>query len=574
MIQEEMVKKFVWSNLTIGRKYLFIFSLVALTFVGSLLFTYLMLTKTQGTMESSESRNAIASNVTELDSIYKEKYIQIPQYLILSDEKLLSDYLEDSKRFVEVAKMVKSDLKNEEQIALFNQMIENNHELDQYFFSTVVPKVKQLSTDDFKELQQSVEQLRADTSQVANKLKSEAIESNISGMKEAKENIDSTSMILIFAGAVSIIVSFVLLMLVSRKINRELNLVVSTSDEIANGNLNFTQLTYEGQDEIGRLSHSINHMGARLREMIYEVSRLAGEVDRHSSALAGASSEVKIGSEQISLTIEELASGASNQANEAASISESTEAFHRQLIDARENSTRLAGYSDDVQGVLEEGSRQMTQSLNQMNVINDVVRGSVVKIESLTSRISTITELVDVIKSISNQTNLLSLNASIEAARAGEAGRGFAVVADEVRKLSEEVGSSVANITQIVGNILHESAVMKDELNKGFAEVNKGTEQIRKTDENFTVLKQTIDDMNVNVKNISQVLQYFNQASEEINESVGSIAAITEESAAGAQEVSAAAIQQNHSIDSISHSAEELRKMMNQMNDMINKFRL
>ncbi|MBT2756939.1 methyl-accepting chemotaxis protein [Mesobacillus foraminis] len=569
-----MVKKFVWSNLTIGRKYLFIFSLVALTFVGSLLFTYLMLTKTQGTMESSESRNAIASNVTELDSIYKEKYIQIPQYLILSDEKLLSDYLEDSKRFVEVAKMVKSDLKNEEQIALFNQMIENNHELDQYFFSTVVPKVKQLSTDDFKELQQSVEQLRADTSQVANKLKSEAVESNISGMKEAKENIDSTSLILIFAGAVSLIVSFVLLMLVSRKINRELNLVVSTSDEIANGNLNFTQLAYEGQDEIGRLSHSINHMGARLREMIYEVSRLAGEVDRHSSALAGASSEVKIGSEQISVTIEELASGASNQANEAASISESTEAFHRQLLDARENSTRLAGYSDDVQGVLEEGSRQMTQSLNQMNVINDVVRGSVVKIESLTSRISTITELVDVIKSISNQTNLLSLNASIEAARAGEAGRGFAVVAEEVRKLSEEVGSSVANITQIVGNILHESAVMKDELNKGFSEVNKGTEQIRKTDENFTVLKQTIDDMNINVKNISQVLQYFNQASEEINESVGSIAAITEESAAGAQEVSAAAIQQNHSIDSISHSAEELREMMNQMNDMINKFRL
>ncbi len=568
------MKKFVWSNLTIGRKYLFIFSLVALTFVGSLLFTYLMLIKTQGTMESSESRNAIASNVTELDSIYKEKYIQIPQYLILSDEKLLSDYLEDSKRFVEVGKMVKSDLKNEEQIALFNQMIENNHELDQYFFSTVVPKVKQLSTDDFKELQQSVEQLRADTSQVANKLKSEAIESNISGMKEAKENIDSTSMILIFAGAVSIFVSFVLLMLVSRKINRELNLVVSTSDEIANGNLNFTQLTYEGQDEIGRLSHSINHMGARLREMIYEVSRLAGEVDRHSSALAGASSEVKIGSEQISLTIEELASGASNQANEAASISESTEAFHRQLIDARENSTRLAGYSDDVQGVLEESSRQMTQSLNQMNVINDVVRGSVVKIESLTSRISTITELVDVIKSISNQTNLLSLNASIEAARAGEAGRGFAVVAEEVRKLSEEVGSSVANITQIVGNILHESAVMKDELNKGFSEVNKGTEQIKKTDENFTVLKQTIDDMNINVKNISQVLQYFNQASEEINESVGSIAAITEESAAGAQEVSAAAIQQNHSIDSISHSAEELREMMNQMNDMINKFRL
>lgn len=191
------MKKFVWSNLTIGRKYLFIFSLVALTFVGSLLFTYLMLIKTQGTMESSESRNAIASNVTELDSIYKEKYIQIPQYLILSDEKLLSDYLEDSKRFVEVGKMVKSGLKNEEQIALFNQMIENNHELDQYFFSTVVPKVKQLSTDDFKELQQSVEQLRADTSQVANKLKSEAIESNISGMKEAKENIDSTSMILI-----------------------------------------------------------------------------------------------------------------------------------------------------------------------------------------------------------------------------------------------------------------------------------------------------------------------------------------------------------------------------------------
>ncbi|WP_371261422.1 methyl-accepting chemotaxis protein [Bacillus sp. OV322] len=379
---------------------------------------------------------------------------------------------------------------------------------------------------------------------------------------------------LLISGIASITVSFLLLIYISRKIKKELSHVVAVSSEIAEGNLNFSELKYEGKDEIGKLSRSINHMGESLRQMIVEVSDVAGNVDKYSDSLAESSKEVKLGSEQIALTMEELALGASSQANESSSISQSTKAFQDRLLEAKQYSSRLSSYSQETQHVLAAGSRQMEESLKQMNIINKVVKNVVDKVDSFDKRIGSITELINVIKSIADQTNLLSLNASIEAARAGEAGKGFAVVANEVRKLAEEVGQSVANITGIVANISKESGVMKEELNVGFTEVGKGSEQIKMTDNSFTEIKGKMEQMNSNVVNITEAFEYFYKAGEQINASVVNIAAIIEESAAGTEEVSAAALQQNHSIETISESAEDLRLMVQRMGELIHQFKI
>lgn len=209
-----------------------------------------------------------------------------------------------------------------------------------------------------------------------------------------------------------------------------------------------------------------------------------------------------------------------------------------------------------------------------MKLINQVVHVAVDKVGSLEQKTNSINELVTVIQSIADQTNLLSLNATIEAARAGEAGKGFAVVANEVRKLAEGVSQSVANITNIVESVKVETREMATELIKGFEEVNKGTKQLEQTGKSFIEIKENIEEMNNRVSHISTAFGQFYTSSQHINDAVSNIAAITEETAAGSEEISASALEQSQSIDSISISTKELKTMVDHMNELIKKFKL
>ena len=557
----------------IGGKYMAIFSFMAITFFIAIIITDISIKHSIKNMKDTMVKNDVSIYAGNLVALYHEKYALIPEYMLMADDAKLNEYLKYSEEFVENAKKLKPHL-SKEQLQLFNKMVENNHQLDEYFFSTIVPKVQQINTEEFQKLQQSANKMKIETSKLGYELKNDATEMSKGALNAAKKELEMLNLILLFSSIASVVISFVLLYLVSRKISANLKVIVSKSKEIASGHLNTTELAYKGTDEIGQLSQSINEMGKSLREMISEISFLSNDVDKQSTTLFESSEEVKLGSEQVSITIEEMAEGASSQADSAAAISQKTKEFNEEVISANKQSENLVVFSKKVLDVSINGDKQMKESLNQMNLIHNVVHETVEQVKSLESKTESITEIVRVIKSIAEQTNLLALNASIEAARAGEAGKSFAVVATEVRKLSEEVSYSVEGITKIVFSIKEGTSKMAENLQHGYERVSKGSEQIEKTGNHFAEIKEKVAEMTRGVQHISAVFHNFQQASQEMNENIEQIAAISEESAAGSEEVSAAMLEQNQSIGNISDSAKMLAKLAERMNMMIKKFQL
>lgn len=562
----------IWRDRSIGKKYGFVFAVVMLTFLLSVAMTYSLLSNTSDSIQDTRSKNKMVTDVSSLMSLYQEKYLFIPEYIINDEDLSLLGYLSLSEVFVDTAKDVRRNLINDEQLTMFNQIISNNHRLDDYYFSEIVPNVQQINTVTFAALQSNANLLKEETMSLGEQLKEEAIASNHTSIDAAQDNITQTITILIGSIVVSLLVSITLILLISRSIRHRLHRVVATSDEIAKGNLDVDYLPDEAKDEIGYLSKSINHMKTSLTEMIVEVSNLAKSVEEQVNSFSNIADEVEEGSEQVSLTIEELASGATNQANEANVISERTQDLTRRVIDANKNGEQLAEFSQVVLSTSISGDKQMKESLAQMNVITDVVEQSVTKIHKLDKQTSSISEFVSVIRSIAEQTNLLALNASIEAARAGQAGKGFAVVAEEVRKLAEEVKRSVESITSIVGSIKEETTVMVNDMNSGYLEVSKGKAQIETSGQYFSDIKGQVSNMAERVQDISSALSMFHKSSEDINTSVEHIAAISEESAAGSEEVSASIIEQQHAIHNVSSGSIKLRDMVDRMNKLIERF--
>src|SRR5690625_4161999 len=123
----------------------------------------------------------------------------------------------------------------------------------------------------------------------------------------------------------------------------------------------------------------------------------------------------------------------------------------------------------------------MNQAVQQIQKIELIMTETVSQVQDLKNQSEKISQLIQVIKDIADQTNLLSLNATIEAARADKNGRGFAVVANEVKKLSEEVTSSVTEITDIVNKIKRKTNIVEKSLSKGYTKVQIGTDQDRKS---------------------------------------------------------------------------------------------
>ena len=389
-------------------------------------------------------------------------------------------------------------------------------------------------------------------------------------LSSGKTTLLIVSSVIILVVLLSLFVAFI----TANSISRPLRVVMNRMELIAGGDLSSKPLETNLRDEIGQLITSTNEMSFSTHSLLDEINGVAETVSTQSEELTQSANEVKAGTAQIAMTMEDIATGTESQANNASSMSSAMESFVVKVMDANENGTYIQQSSNSVLEMTNQGSELMASSTKQMAVIDQIVHDAVVKVEGLDKHTQQISELVSVIQDIAGQTNLLALNAAIEAARAGEQGKGFAVVADEVRKLAEQSSASVLNITDIVDRIQSESSLVRDSLQDGYKEVEEGTSQIEITGETFGKISLAVTEMVNRIRIISDNLTDIAANSQEMSASIEEIAAITEQSAAGVEETSASSEQASSAMEEVANSSKDLATLAEELNGLVQQFKL
>ncbi len=283
---------------------------------------------------------------------------------------------------------------------------------------------------------------------------------------------------------------------------------------------------------------------------------------------------VKEMSNGITVTIQEVASGVSGQAESISQISTMMYDANEKVLEAHDFSRQLSEVSINASKVVLEGYEKISRMDKQMDIINNAVTKSLSTVQELERNMDSVNSFLDSITLIAEQTNLLALNAAIEAARAGESGKGFAVVAEEVRKLAEESSNTVKQINEIIVNIKEKSQNVLMQAQEGNLATKEGEVIVNQVNKSFEKIQLSFKDIDRYVVNEQKLIESVTSLFAMIQQHAEGIAAISEEQSASSQEMLATIQGQNASIESIYNtmlniqSSSEMLKNVSQKKDI------
>ncbi|AHN21980.1 methyl-accepting chemotaxis protein [Lysinibacillus sphaericus] len=322
-------------------------------------------------------------------------------------------------------------------------------------------------------------------------------------------------------------------------------------------------------DEFSTIANSTNTLILSISNLIKRVSELADHVSNSSRELMTLADENARTIQNIADASADIASDSENTINSMNSAQQKMSDLDHSMHQLNEQANAVQRASIAMQQAADEGSRSVLQSTLVMQSIEETIASTSTTVEALGRKSADITSIISTITAISEQTNLLALNAAIEAARAGEHGRGFAVVADEVRKLAEQSQTAAKEVTVIVNSIQEEVASIITQNQEGVTTVIRGVEVTNETNQSLsnilTQTKETTAIITTMVDKIAHTLDYSNAVASDfvhINAYAEQTASNTVMSAAAATQGSASMQEINAAATELAHQADSLRSVV------------
>lgn len=377
----------------------------------------------------------------------------------------------------------------------------------------------------------------------------------------------------IVIAVIGILLLLVLLYIIIDRLLKPLKKVVNAANQVANGQLINVDLEIT-KDEIGNLSKSIQTMVSNLQHIILNIRNTSDNVSSAANQLTINAAETYNSSTIIAQDMGQITQNAEASmvmTEETAAAMEETATGIQQIADS---ANTAAESSISASQASERGNHVVQQVIAQMELINDSVEQIGTTINGLHINTKKISDIVNLITAIADQTNLLALNAAIEAARAGEHGKGFAVVADEVRRLAEQSSQSATEIYNLISTIQADSNASITVMEKGKEDVKAGMEFTNEVGEIFKEILTSSEEVASQIREISAASQQISASSEEVAASVNNIKQSAEQSSEFSANVSSATQEQLTTIQEVKEASSSLGKTAEELQVLVAKFKL
>ncbi|MEX5592383.1 methyl-accepting chemotaxis protein [Pseudomonas orientalis] len=401
-----------------------------------------------------------------------------------------------------------------------------------------------------------IEQARTELNTTNNELFRQArelirvmVESNNRQIKEgaiAAEALRDSALTWMISGIVlAFIIAIIVGVLITRLITRPIAQAVASAQRIADGDLTQT-ISTERTDEAGQLLVALSDMQGGLKHTLLEI--------------ANASDQLASAAEELSAVTEESTRGLTRQNDEIQQAATAVNQMTAAVDEVAGNAVSTSQASSQATTEAEEGREQVAQAVSGMNSMVVEINDSTKSVEGLASQVREIGKVIDVIRGIADQTNLLALNAAIEAARAGEQGRGFAVVADEVRALAHRTQVSTVDIEKMIGEVQVGADGAVAAMNKSLSWANNTQVLAQNAGEALQRITASVAKINERNLVIASASEEQAQVAREVDRNLLNIQDLSTQTAAGAHQTNA--------------SSQDLSRLATSFSVLVGKFKL